>query len=396
MAARANASSQPSPGPFLVAATVGQGMPGDRIGEWISADACTVALLPVPRAAPECQEALSEWLFGDLVLTRNLRRSGQPGLWPQQAWRYRGRGCVVLLRLDQEGSASTLVVSPHGNLDLPALAWPPAPPGQDGEILTLFLPTTGREDREPDETALMRQLDIAAGPGALLADFMRQLARQLARIPDDQASLLAAATRALVTACCTVATTRRLAPVPPPVACGMVERMRLVVQRNMGSPDFGPPQLARLLAMSRSKLYRLLDRDGGVAHFINRERLAQAWRDLANPGEAVSVHAIASQVGFRDHSTFSRAFRREFGCSPTEARERALLAVPQSLAPTLPHPAAQGNAAITALDPARALPLQKRAVLGLSALRAQSVAPLPGAEREAAPENGMNSPDLGF
>jgi AraC-like DNA-binding protein len=117
------------------------------------------------------------------------------------------------------------------------------------------------------------------------------------------------------------------------MTCGLIERARLVVRRNMGSPDFGPPQLARLLAMSRSKLYRLLDGDGGVAHFINRERLARARHDLASAGETLSVHAIANQVGFRDHSTFSRAFRREFGCSPTQARERALAALPVAAAP---------------------------------------------------------------
>jgi transcriptional regulator GlxA family with amidase domain len=38
----------------------------------------------------------------------------------------------------------------------------------------------------------------------------------------------------------------------------------------------------------------------------------------------LSVHQIAEAVGFHDHSTFSRAFRREFGFSPSVARERAL------------------------------------------------------------------------
>jgi AraC-like DNA-binding protein len=88
----------------------------------------------------------------------------------------------------------------------------------------------------------------------------------------------------------------------------------------MGSLDFGPPQLGRLLAMSRSKLYRLLDGGGGVAHFINRERLLQARRDLMAPGEPLSVHAMASRVGFRDHSTFSHVFRQEYACSPSRSR----------------------------------------------------------------------------
>jgi AraC-like DNA-binding protein len=92
----------------------------------------------------------------------------------------------------------------------------------------------------------------------------------------------------------------------------------------MATPEFGPKHLVRLLGISRSKLYRLLDNVGGVASFINRERLKEAHRRLATSGYAVSIQAIGSGVGFRDHSSFSRAFRREFGYSPTEAREKAL------------------------------------------------------------------------
>ena len=92
----------------------------------------------------------------------------------------------------------------------------------------------------------------------------------------------------------------------------------------MASPEFGPEQLARLMAMSRSKLYRLFESTGGVAHFINRERLREAYRRLSSHRDAPSIHIIGNEVGFVDHSTFSRAFRREFGHSPSEARERSL------------------------------------------------------------------------
>ena len=79
------------------------------------------------------------------------------------------------------------------------------------------------------------------------------------------------------------------------------------------------------MAMSRSKLYRLFESSGGVAHFINRERLREAHYRLSSYRFARSIHAIGNEVGFADHSTFSRAFRREFGYSPTEARERGLI-----------------------------------------------------------------------
>jgi AraC-like DNA-binding protein len=109
-----------------------------------------------------------------------------------------------------------------------------------------------------------------------------------------------------------------------PLSSLLIERARHVVRQNMASPDFGPGQLVRLLAVSRSKLYRSLETSGGVAAFIQRERLHQARRFLSDPSDTRSVNVIAAEVGFLDHSTFSRAFRREFDLSPSESREMAL------------------------------------------------------------------------
>ena len=50
----------------------------------------------------------------------------------------------------------------------------------------------------------------------------------------------------------------------------------------------------------------------------------EARRRLADPVRSASIQIVAAEVGFLDHSTFSRAFRREFGYSPSEAREKAL------------------------------------------------------------------------
>lgn len=119
-------------------------------------------------------------------------------------------------------------------------------------------------------------------------------------------------------------TSARIEAVAIPLSSLLIERATQVVRQNMAFPDFGPGQLCRMLAMSRSKLYRHFEKFGGVASFIQRERLGEAFARLGDRGAIHSIHQIAASVGFHDHSTFSRAFRREFGFSPSEARERAL------------------------------------------------------------------------
>ena len=89
----------------------------------------------------------------------------------------------------------------------------------------------------------------------------------------------------------------------------------------MNSPDFGPDALRQLVAMSRSKLYRIFEGTGGVARFIQDERLSAARQRLADIGDRTSIRTLASEVGFLEHSTFSRAFKLRYGSSPTEFRE---------------------------------------------------------------------------
>jgi AraC-like DNA-binding protein len=54
---------------------------------------------------------------------------------------------------------------------------------------------------------------------------------------------------------------------------------------------------------------------------------------LSNPTATVKISAIADDVCFSDASSFSRAYKREFGCSPGDARSAAMagFAIPANI-----------------------------------------------------------------
>nr|MBF0683636.1 AraC family transcriptional regulator [Pseudomonas sp.] len=80
---------------------------------------------------------------------------------------------------------------------------------------------------------------------------------------------------------------------------------------------------------SRSHLYRLFQRYGGVSAYILRLRLRQAAAELVrNPGRAITE--IAYGLGFNSPSDFSRAFRRAYGYSPSDVRMQLAKGMAQS------------------------------------------------------------------
>lgn len=289
----------------------------DQFDAWRSLHKDSIELLPTGEASAGFVAEFSSWTLGELVLT-HVVYAGAPGRqWRHRPKSYQDHWCVVLARTTAANGLSC------EDLSFRSLALPFEGQAQDSEVITLYLP----RDRQPaDEQRLddAHGLAVSEEFAPLLTGYMDGLVRRLPYVTPEQAANLEIPTKALVAAC-----------VAPRPACHelvrhlpgavLIDRARAVVRQNMASPDFGPGTLARLLAMSRSKLYRLFESSGGVAHFINRERLREAHYRLSSHRFAHSIHAIGNEVGFADHSTFSRAFRREFGYSPSEARERGLI-----------------------------------------------------------------------
>nr|WP_264185766.1 AraC family transcriptional regulator [Roseicella aerolata] len=103
-----------------------------------------------------------------------------------------------------------------------------------------------------------------------------------------------------------------------------LERARQAIRQNLRSPTLTPKRLCRLIGMSRSQIYRLFEPMGGVARYIQAERLREAHCALADADNTRDIHEIAEDLGFFDASAFSRTFRRRYGCKPSEVRAAAL------------------------------------------------------------------------
>src|SRR5262245_42527666 len=99
----------------------------------------------------------------------------------------------------------------------------------------------------------------------------------------------------------------------------VLERIKGHIAQSLDSPELHPDALCRLFHISHTQLYRLFEPLGGVAAYIQEQRLARAWRELSNPaGSHRRIYDIAFDLGFSSEAHFSRSFRRAFGMSPSE------------------------------------------------------------------------------
>jgi len=180
---------------------------------------------------------------------------------------------------------------------------------------------------------LAHVLDAARGSafqtplGALLGDYILALERQLPSLTEDDASTLATTSCQMLVACIAPSADRlRLAE--QGISIGLFERAKQIIEGQLQSWKLQPATLCRQLGVSRSQLYRLFERKGGVTHYIQRQRLIRIFDALCDPDDRRPISAVASNFCFEDSSSFGRAFRREFGCSARDVRVSATAGLP--------------------------------------------------------------------
>jgi AraC family transcriptional regulator, positive regulator of tynA and feaB len=92
---------------------------------------------------------------------------------------------------------------------------------------------------------------------------------------------------------------------------------------HLNSTQLAPESIARSHGISVRHLHRLFKATGtSLAHWIRRCRLDRCAADLLDAAQATErVTQIAFNWGFNDSAHFSRAFKEEFGQSPSVFRQ---------------------------------------------------------------------------
>jgi AraC-like DNA-binding protein len=158
--------------------------------------------------------------------------------------------------------------------------------------------------------------------GRVFAAYLRSLADELTSASKDELPALVQATEALLPTLIT-SSANVLDSGDTCFDAPFVRNVRDFIDRNLCSWNLHVGRICKMAGASRSNIYRMFEPYGGVVRYIQRQRLRRAHALLADPTCTRAVNMIANDYCFSDPSTFSRAFRQEFGYSPTDLRRHA-------------------------------------------------------------------------
>lgn len=176
-----------------------------------------------------------------------------------------------------------------------------------GDVLRRF-----REQR----LGLNQRIEARSAIGKMSAMLMQQLTSN-AQLSGAESEAVMDAILALLRP---VLTSRQDEPaqVAPPV---VMSKAKAFIERHLADESLCPDAIAAAAGTSVRNLHRLFAQfETSVGRYILQHRL-QRCAEAILQGEVKITH-IALSWGFKELSHFSRAFKSEFGVSPSEYRER--------------------------------------------------------------------------
>jgi AraC-like DNA-binding protein len=102
----------------------------------------------------------------------------------------------------------------------------------------------------------------------------------------------------------------------------MLRRILTQIERDLKDPLLSPASLAGKLGISVRYVHKLFAMEGRTClSHISERRLLRARSDLLSADNKLRISTLGYHWGFSDPSSFGRAFRKRFGCSPRRLRD---------------------------------------------------------------------------
>lgn len=207
-----------------------------------------------------------------------------------------------------------------------------------GEDISVFIP------RDALDALLPKKVDLHGfSPqgisGRLLGEHLFALASAAPLMTQLEVQAAAKATVYMMAAS-VAPTVESMALARPQFEQLLIRQIKRYVDANLGDSTLGADRLCVQFGMSRSALYRLLEPVGGVNTFVRERRLGAVHALLAAPRKRIYLARVADDFGFKSAAHFSRAFRQQFGYSPSEVGSHAM----PTMAPARVQAAGQGFA----------------------------------------------------
>ncbi len=177
--------------------------------------------------------------------------------------------------------------------------------------------------------ATARAMPLNSPAARMLGGMLPRIAASADEISAEDAPRLETALSSMLTACLT-GLEMRPASTRQQLEAARRGKVIALVDAALGDVELSPALLVKRSGISRSELYRCFAPIGGIARVIQQRRLRQAYRELVRADATAWVSRIGEEVGFYDPSSFTRAFRREFGCTPSEVLLRRPLQAAQA------------------------------------------------------------------
>lgn len=302
--------------------------PGERYDVWKESIASIFDVEAEKDVAAHFQAILEAYLIGPLMLartetrqqrwTRSARRMALDGM-DHYLIQYFEKGRHVAGLDEAAGRAPD-----DGYIVVFDLSRPLANVTSDFRNLSLLVPRPLLSDRleRPDE---MHNLIITGSVGRLLCKHLQTLHALSPTLEMTSVNTISEGTIALVAACLNDADTGAIYQ-DHATSSATIMQIKRFIDANLHDRGLTAEVIARAHGVSRSKLYMMFEPHGGVAAYMRARRLQIAFHALRDRRRRHrSLYDIALDAGYNNDAAFCRAFKSQFGITPSEVRRQRLI-----------------------------------------------------------------------